>query len=137
MRFEWPYYVSQLAWILKRPVIQYASSHLFWNLPHALHTAEQVAAPQHEPPRVISYSEAEQSVYRSCDDSSATYRANAGHRHQRQRQEGTHDEVQEIRSRPGNKQVLYPEGLRRSLQVKEWRCRRSPARLRHGPGHVC
>jgi hypothetical protein len=28
---------------------------LLWNLPQALHTAEQVAAPQHEAPKVISY----------------------------------------------------------------------------------
>lgn len=68
----------------------------------------------------MSYSQAEQSVYRSFDDSSATYRANAGHRHQRQRQEGTHDEAQEIRSRPGNKHALYPGGLERGLQARGW-----------------
>ena len=26
--------------------------YLFWNFPHALHTAEQVAAPQQDPPTV-------------------------------------------------------------------------------------
>ena len=29
--------------------------YLLWNFPQDLHTAEQVAAPQHEAPKVISY----------------------------------------------------------------------------------
>ena len=29
-------------------------SHLLWNFPQALHTAEHVAAPQHDAPNVIS-----------------------------------------------------------------------------------
>jgi len=31
----------------------WVASHLFWHLPHALHTAEQVAAPQHDAAAVM------------------------------------------------------------------------------------
>jgi hypothetical protein len=81
MRFGLPYYVAVSTDSLHQVLCR--SKYLFWNFPHALQTAEQVAAPQHEPPRVMSYSQVEQSVYRSSGDSNATYRAHAGQRHQR------------------------------------------------------
>ena len=34
---------------------RYRDLYLLWNLPQALHTAEQVAAPQHDAPSVINY----------------------------------------------------------------------------------
>lgn len=81
MRFGLPYYVAVNTDSLHQLFCQ--SRYLFWNFPHALQTAEQVAAPQHEPPRVMSYSQVKQSVWRSSGDLSATYRADAGQRHQR------------------------------------------------------